>query len=85
MSVSQKQSYIKLIPKKDKDGRFLKNKRPINQYNTDVRQYSKYLATKFLQVISKLIHPSQLAYVRGRFIGEGIRIIEGIIEYVLEK
>ena len=85
MSASQKQSHIKLIPKKDKDGRFLKNKRPLNQCNTDVRQYSKYLATKFLHVISKLIHPSQLAYIRGRFIGEGIRIIEGIIEYVMEN
>ena len=30
-------------------------------------------------------HPSQLAYIRGRFIGEGIRIIEGIIEYVMEN
>ena len=35
-----------------------------------------------MQVIEKLIHPDQVGYVRGRFIGEGIKTIEGIIDYV---
>ena len=38
-----------------------------------------------LLVIDKLIHPSQVAYIRNRYIGEGIRTIEGIIEYLREN
>ena len=34
-----------------------------------------------MSVLPKLIGVNQLAYVKGRFIGEGAKIIEGIIEF----
>ena len=82
MSTSQKQSFIRLIPKKEKDPIFIKNWRPLNQSNSDTKTYAKWIASLLLQVIEKLVHPSQSAYIRGRFIGEGIKVIEGIIEYI---
>ena len=35
-----------------------------------------------IHAISSLIGENQLAYVKGRFIGEGAKIIEGAIEYL---
>ena len=42
---SQKQAVIKLIQKKDQDGRFIKNWRPISLLNTDYKIVSKALAS----------------------------------------
>ena len=85
LSTSQRQSIIRLIPKKDKPPIFIKNWRPLNQSNCDQKLFAKFLAFLLLCVISSLIHPSQVAYIRGRYIGEGIRTIEGIIEYLKEN
>ena len=38
-----------------------------------------------IEVMADLYHPNQLAYIKKRFIGEGIKLIDGIIEYVKEK
>ena len=32
-------------------------------------------------VIKSIVKPSQVAYIKGRFIGSNIRLIEDIIEY----
>ena len=45
LSTSQKQALIKLIEKKDRDKRFIKNWRPISFLNTDLKLISKTLAT----------------------------------------
>ena len=50
--------------------------------NDDVKLISKTLATKMMSVLPKLIGENQLAYVKGRFIGEGAKILEGIIQYL---
>ena len=71
-----------MIQKKDEYPIFIKNWRPLNQSNSDTKTYAKWIASLLLLVIEKLIHPSQLAYIKGRFIGEGIKVIEGIIEYI---
>ena len=73
-----------MIPKKDKDITYLKNWRPLTLSQTDLKINSKTLALMILFVISDLIHPNQVAYIKSRFIGEGIRTIEGIIEYLKE-
>ena len=85
LSTSQRQSTIRLIPKKDKDLLFIKNWRPLNQSNCDNKLLARVFAFLLLLVIDKLIHPSQVAYIRNRYIGEGIRTIEGIIEYLREN
>ena len=80
LSVSQKQAVIKLIEKKDRDKRYIKNWRPISLLNVDVKILSKALAERLKEALPDLISPSQLAYVKGRCISEGGRLISDIIE-----
>ena len=65
LSTSQRQSTIRLIPKKDKDILFIKNSRPLNQSNCDNKLLARVFAFLLLMVIGNLIHPSQVAYIRG--------------------
>ena len=85
LSTSQKQTMIRLIGKKDKDRLQLKNWRPLNLINSDVKVITKSLALRANPMLKDLIHPNQTAYVKGRFIGEGIKTIDGIIEYIKEN
>ena len=82
LSVSQKQAVITLIEKEDRDKRFIKNWRPILLLNVDVKIASKALANRVKKVILKLIAVDQTAYVKGRFIGESIQVINDLIEHI---
>ena len=63
LSISQRQAITKLIEKKERDKRFVKNWCPISLLNVDVKIISKVLATRFKKVISSLISSNQIAYV----------------------
>ena len=80
LSTLQRQAIIKLIEKKDKDKRFIKNWRPISLLNVDYKIISKALASRVNKVLPNLISPQQTAYVENRFIGESGRLIADIIE-----
>ena len=82
LSSSQKQAVIALIEKKDKDKRFIKNWRPISLLNVDTKIISKVLATRLKKMISRIVEPDQTAYIPGRYIGESIRLISDILEYI---
>jgi exonuclease III len=69
MSMDQKRGIINLIPKKDKDVRHLKNWRPKSLLNTDYKILTKTMATRLKKVLPKVIHPDQVAYLKGRYIG----------------
>ena len=72
---------ITLIEKKGNDKRFLKNWRPISLINIDAKIATKFLAFRIRNVLSSLIHSDQTAYVKGRYIGESVRLIDDILEY----
>ena len=80
LSTSQRQAIIKLLEKKDRDRRYIKNWRPISLLNIDVKLLNKTLASKLKQVLPAIIHSDQTAYVSGRFIGESTRLISDILE-----
>ena len=80
LSTSQRQAVIKLIEKKDKDKRFIKNWRPISLLNVDYKIISKALTSRLKKVLPDLISLQQTAYVGNRFIGESSRLIADIIE-----
>jgi len=80
LSTSQRQAIIKLLEKKDRDRRFIKNWRPISLLNIDVKILNKTLASKLKQVLPAIIQSDQTAYVKGRFIGESTRLIDDILE-----
>ena len=85
MSIDQKRGIINLIPKKEKDLRFLKNWRPISLLNTDYKILTKTMATRLKVVLPSVIHPDQVAYLKNRYIGQNIRTIIDIMEYTKER
>ena len=80
LSTSHRQAVIKLIEKKNKDKRFIKNWRPISLLNVDYKIISKARASRLKQVLPNLISLQQTAYIENRFIGENGRLIADIIE-----
>jgi len=85
MSIEQRRGVISLIPKKDKDSRYLKNWRPISLLNCDYKILTKVLANRLQEALAEIISPDQTGYIKGRQIGENIRIIEDIINYTTLK
>ncbi len=81
LSIEQRRGILTLIPKKDKDLRYLKNWRPLTLLNTDYKVLTKLLARRLQKVISKLVSYDQSGYIKGWFIGENIRNIFDIIDY----
>ena len=85
LSISQRQSVIRLIPKKNKNLSYLKNWRPISLLNVDYKIASKALALRLKKVISAIINNAQTGYVEGRFIGENIRLISDILNFTADQ
>ncbi|MCP3901869.1 MAG: reverse transcriptase family protein, partial [Desulfobacteraceae bacterium] len=80
LSESQRTAIISLIFKKG-DAQSLCNYRPISLTNCDYKILAFCLANRIQSVIKSIVKPSQVAYIKGRFIGSNIRLIEDIIEY----
>ena len=81
LSIDQRRGIINLIPKKEKDPRFLKNWRPISLLNTDYKIITKVLANRIKKVLPSVINPDQVAYLKQRFIGQNIRTIFDMLGY----
>ena len=85
LSTSQKQAVVTLIGKKGRDKRLVKNWRPISLMNVDVHITSKALLFRLKKVISNLINYSQTACIKGRFIGESIRLTDDILYHTEQE
>ena len=80
LSISQRRGVIALIPKKDKDKSLLENLRPISLLNLDYKILTKIISAKRIEKVwPKIINPNQTGYVKGRFIGENIRVIQDVM------
>lgn len=73
LSVTQRRGIIKLIPKKKR------------LLNCDYKIAAKAIANRFKQVIPNIISHDQTGFLKGRFIGENIRLIDGIIKHTAAK
>ena len=80
LSNSQKQAVIRLIEKKDKKKRYIQNCRPYSLLNTDGKILSKALAERLKKTLPFPISTTQSAYVDGRFISEGGRLVSNLLE-----
>ena len=58
-----------------------KNWRPILLMNVDTKLASKFLALRVRKVLTSLIQADQTAYVKDRYIGESVRLINDMLEY----
>ena len=82
LSLSQRRAIISLLPKgTDIDLNSLSNWRPISLLCTDYKILSRALATRLEKVLSKLIHPNQVGYIRGRSISDHTRLTDDVINY----
>ena len=85
MSVSQKQSIITLLPKRDKDTRLLKNWRPISFLNVDYKIMAKCIASRLKLVLTKIISENQCGFMKGRYIRDNIRNLLEVIDLAEEE
>ena len=81
LTVSQRRGVITLIPKEDGSLLELGNWRPITLLNVDLKIAAKAIAKRLEPLLPKLIHPDQTGFVKGRYIGENIRLISDVMEY----
>ena len=80
LSISQRRGIITLIPKEESSLLELKNWRPITLLNVDYKIASKAIAKRIEPILPSLIHPDQTGFVKGRYIGENIRLIADVME-----
>ena len=78
LSISQKRGIIKLIPKKSEELYYVKNWRPLSLLNCDYKIATKAVANRVKTHLHKLINNDQTGFLRGRFIGENIRLIDSV-------
>ena len=62
-----------------------KNWRPITLLNCDYKIASKCIANRIQKILPKLINNNQTGFLKGRFIGENITLIDSIIQYANTK
>ena len=85
LSISQKRGIIKLIPKKSEELYYIKNWRPLTLLNCDYKIATKVIANRLKTHLHKLINNDQTGFLKGRFIGENIRLIDSVINYTAAK
>ena len=81
LSISQRRGIITLIPKEDGSLLDLSNWRPITLLNVDCKIATKAIAKRIEASLPKLINSDQTGFIKGRYIGENIRLIIDIMEY----
>lgn len=79
LSIEKRRGILTLIPKKEKNRLFLKNWRPLTLLNTDYKIIANIIASRIKGSLPIIINDDQTGYIKGRFIGTNIRLIEDII------
>ena len=80
MSYTQRKGVIILSYKKG-DRADLDNWRPISLLNYDYKICTMALSLRLHKVLDKMINSEQTGYIKGRFNGQNIRLIEDTIEF----
>ena len=85
LPITQRPGLIKVIPKKETDLRNLKNWRPLSLLNCHYKIAAKSIANRIQATLPKLINNDQTGFIKGRFIGANIRLIDSIINYTANE
>ena len=80
LSQSQRRGVITLLEKKGKDSTKIKNWRPVSLMNIDYKILTKSLAKRIEKCLPSIINNDQSGFLKGRYIGEGIRFVEDLID-----
>ena len=76
---------VKLIPKKDADLKLIKNWRPITLLNCDYKIATKAIPSRIKTLLPNLISDDQTGFIKDRFIGENIRLIDSVMKFTASK
>ena len=76
---------LNLIPKPNKDSRYIKNLRPITLLNTDYKIIEKAVANMMIPALKHIIHQDQRGFMKDRRISVNIRKMLDIIHYAQEE
>ena len=85
LSTTQKEGVIILIPKTEIARDKIKNWRPISLLNTVYKLGSASIANRLKLVLPKLISEDQTGFIKGRFIGDNVRLIYDVIDYLTSQ
>ena len=81
LTISQRRGVITLIPKEDGSLLELSNWRPVTLLNVDCKIAPKAIARRIEPLLPNLVHTDQTGFIKGRYIGENIRLIIDIMEH----
>ena len=81
LTISQRRSVITLIPKEDGSLLELSNWGPVTLLNVDCKIATKAIARRIEPLLPNLVHTDQTSFIKGRYIGENIRLIIDIMEH----
>ena len=84
LPLSMRKSVITLIHKKE-DKTNIENYRPISLTNTDFRILACVLASRLQRVINDIVGPDHTAYIKGRFIGSNVRLVQDVFDLYNKK
>ena len=76
LPTSQRRGIDTLIPKEDGSLLELQNWRPITLLNVDCKIATQAIAQRIEPCLPTLIHGDQTGFIKGRYIGENIHLIE---------
>ncbi len=76
LSPSQRNASVCLLEKKGKDKRIINNLRPITLSNCDLKLITKTYTTRINKILSRIISNNQTAYLPGRQVHDGLRLLE---------
>jgi hypothetical protein len=79
-SVSQPQGLIACLPKEGQEKHFMKNWRPITLLSVDFKLASSCRANRLKPILQNTRSQTQKGFLRGRYIGECVRIISDLID-----
>ena len=85
LSIDQRRGVLSLNPKKEKDIRYLKHWRPLTLLNTDYKILAKAFGGRMRAVLPEIINLDQVAYLKERFIGQNIRVVDDVTTYAYEN
>ena len=85
LPMSLRRAAITLLQKENKDPLLVKSYRPVSLLNCDYKILSKATAKRITPLLQNLININQAGCLKGRYIGQNIRIVEDLLDLTDEQ
>ena len=81
LSISQRRGIISLIPKSEENLNEITCWRPITLLNVDYKILARIIATRIEPSLPSLIHSDQTGFIKERYIGQNIRLLDDLMNF----